>query len=233
MFAVQLSIHYDVSLLTAVYWAFSDWYLWGIIALGMYGCARLIRSRVSEPSVLALIAMTAAPVIISLHVSLTIVIGSIVEPEVLSDFSASFAGLFSKKITINAIAYTVLLSLIWYRVFRVTDADWYIVGRQDESARRIRPNEIFYVQASGNHIVLHTRNGQWLVRQPLKSIEKQLLERGFFRVSRFAIVNISFLDTTDLDNGRIKVKLKNGQTLVVSRRFQSGVRQLLLSRSPQ
>jgi two-component system, LytTR family, response regulator len=78
--------------------------------------------------------------------------------------------------------------------------------------------EIVYLQAKINYTIVHFANG--LVKKSgytLKRFEELLNEKNMYkRIHRTFMVNMNFVETVDIESK--KVKIKNGPTLIISRR---------------
>ena len=57
---------------------------------------------------------------------------------------------------------------------------------------RVYEKELFYGEAQGHYIVLHTKQGELKLRVTMPELEKQLGE-GFFRASRSFVVNLRYV----------------------------------------
>ena len=97
---------------------------------------------------------------------------------------------------------------------------------------------LLYLKAELKYVTLCSQQGQWLLDEPLADLEKRL-GPGFLRVHRNAVVAVSAVralerghaqpadvSPTEGDEGWY-VRLANGDTLAVSRRQLSAVRELL------
>jgi len=57
---------------------------------------------------------------------------------------------------------------------------------------RVYEKELFYGEAQGHYIVLHTKQGELKLRATMPELENQLGE-GFFRASRSFVVNLRYV----------------------------------------
>ena len=53
-----------------------------------------------------------------------------------------------------------------------------------------RYSDIDWIQAAGDYVTIHCGTKQWLVRETISAMERQLKSRGFVRIHRSAIVRI-------------------------------------------
>lgn len=114
-----------------------------------------------------------------------------------------------------------LLALLEQR--RAPDRLARIAVRQGERLRFVRVEDLDWIEAAGNYVVLHTGGEKPMLRETLGAFEAKLDPRRFFRVSRSAIVNLErvqeLLPTLGDDH---EVVLKNGDRVPMTR----GVREL-------
>ncbi len=113
------------------------------------------------------------------------------------------------------------------------------IQRETASAKRIfvqnnrkftplKTDEIDWIEASGNYAILHTRNGEHLLRESLRALEKTLDPQQYFRANRSAIVNLDFIDEIQpFFHGEFIVVLKTGQRIVVTRTHRANLLRIL------
>ena len=78
--------------------------------------------------------------------------------------------------------------------------------------------EIVYVQGEGNYSKFFLNDGRTIVScRTLKYYEPFLIERGFIRPSKSAIVNVNAIQTIDFNHQKA-IKLNNDQNISISRR---------------
>lgn len=77
---------------------------------------------------------------------------------------------------------------------------------------RIRSSDIYYVESEGHNIIYHTAQGEYKVRDKMKSVEDALVPHGFFRSNKGYLVNLCHVDGV-LDG----CCLVRGQKLLISR----------------
>ncbi len=86
--------------------------------------------------------------------------------------------------------------------------------------RRLRLDDIYYIEVLNRDLTYHTVDGQITERRALKSLEKELAEQGFHRCSASFLVNLRWC--TGLNGDTVTVA---GEELKISR----GMRQEFLS----
>jgi two-component system LytT family response regulator len=85
----------------------------------------------------------------------------------------------------------------------------------------VRTEEIEWIEAEDNYVLLHSGKDDYILRETLSSIESKLDPADFIRVHRSAIVNIEALKELRPElNGAYTVELKNGTRLRLSRRYR-------------
>jgi two-component system LytT family response regulator len=78
----------------------------------------------------------------------------------------------------------------------------------------LRPEQIDWVESAGNYVILHEGSKTHWLRATLRALEAQLPERGFLRLSRFAIVNTrQVAHAKSRPEGGCEVALRNGQVI--------------------
>lgn len=81
----------------------------------------------------------------------------------------------------------------------------------------IQPKEINWISAEDYYAKLHTVQGQFLVRKPLKILLRELPTDSFIQVHRSTIVNISFVGEAKKDKaGNNYLLMKDGMERAVS-----------------
>jgi two-component system response regulator LytT len=96
--------------------------------------------------------------------------------------------------------------------------------------RLIRLTEVRHAQAQGDYVRLHTPTGSGLIRSPLATLEQRWGPAGFIRIHRSHLISLSHIEELRTDGGQLTVRI-NGDTLPVSRRRSSQLRNLLVRRS--
>ena len=87
----------------------------------------------------------------------------------------------------------------------------------------VRCDEIDWIEAAANYVVLHTRSGNHVLRKALSSLEEELCSEQFVRVSRSALINLDRVSEIQiLAAGEHTVVLQNGARVPLTR----GVREL-------
>ena len=92
--------------------------------------------------------------------------------------------------------------------------------RKAKEIRIVPATTVAYVKSDGPYAELHTADGsKHLIRESMKSLEKQLNPEQFCRIHRSTIINLDFVESVEPNyNDRYVVRLVTGERLDVSRR---------------
>ena len=102
-----------------------------------------------------------------------------------------------------------------------------LAGCQAEVWRVLDPAEIYRVYAQDGKVLAETSGGVYTLRQRLYELEERL-GRHFVRISNSEIVNLKKVKSFDLSfTGTIQVRLTNGATAYVSRRYVNKIKEVL------
>ena len=92
----------------------------------------------------------------------------------------------------------------------------------------IVPAQIVRIYSENKKVYVRTDADCYEVRERLYTLEEQLKERGFVRISNSEIVNIRQIEKLDMSHaGTIKMYLKNQDVTYVSRRYISKIKEVL------
>lgn len=99
-----------------------------------------------------------------------------------------------------------------------------LLVRDGERLVFVRCEEVEWIEAEGNYIVLHVGKHRHLIREPISGMEARLDPRRFQRVNRSAIVNLDFVrEMHPWFRGDYKLLLKDGTELKLSHRYRSAL----------
>ena len=89
-------------------------------------------------------------------------------------------------------------------------------------------NQVRYLEAAGNYVVLHTPDGELKIRDTLANLAKRLADRDFVRVHRSYVVNLTAVrEIQPWYNGDQRIVLLDGTFLNLSRRYRDDLRRRL------
>ncbi|WP_337843507.1 LytTR family DNA-binding domain-containing protein [Rheinheimera sp.] len=96
---------------------------------------------------------------------------------------------------------------------------------------RVPVTAIDWVDAAGDYMCIHTKDGQThILRRTMKELEQELDPKLFVRVHRSAIVNVNTIAKLQmLANGEHQLMLTNGQAVKVSRSYKDRVKMVFNS----
>lgn len=104
----------------------------------------------------------------------------------------------------------------------------FLIGGKEGKVEILDPDAIFRIYAAAGKVLAQTLTGEYTLRSRLYEVEEKLDARKFVRISNSEIVNFTKVAHFDLSlTGTILVKLKNGTTTYVSRRYVSRIKGLL------
>lgn len=108
------------------------------------------------------------------------------------------------------------------------DAPHVITGIKNEKLEVLEPADLIRVYASDGKVLAVTIRGVYTLRLRLYEAEQRLAENQFVRISNSEIINLKKVDHFDLSfTGTICVKLTNGDTTYVSRRYVGKIKKIL------
>lgn len=128
----------------------------------------------------------------------------------------------------DALSYLIYLGLFWMdarlneKPAAPTDAR--VELRDGGRTFYVDPIDILFVEAAGNYVEVHTRTRTYLVRDSLGGFAKKM-DEAFVRIHRSRIVNLRCIASSEpTPSGDLKLRLKDGQELMASRRYKSALR---------
>lgn len=85
----------------------------------------------------------------------------------------------------------------------------------------VDPQDIAWVEAQGDYVVVHTARQAYRTREPISAIEQRLPAAGFVRISRSAIVNLSAIrEVQRWFRGNFVVILRDGTRVTTGARYR-------------
>lgn len=93
--------------------------------------------------------------------------------------------------------------------------------------RFVPQQAVWYAEAKGDYVRLHTVDGSYLVRMSLAALERRWADAGFIRVHRSTLVSARHVSELRFEGGRVMLTVGT-QTLQVSRRHSRQVREQLV-----
>ncbi len=102
-----------------------------------------------------------------------------------------------------------------------------VVVKTDKRMVLVPVDEIEWVEAADNYVVLHTAKEHHMQRETLAAMAERLPPEKFVRISRSAIVNVGRVkELQPLFHGEYAVMLKNGTRLTLTRTYRESLARL-------
>lgn len=103
-----------------------------------------------------------------------------------------------------------------------------ITGFSEDNAEILNPSDIYRIYAENQKVLAVTDEGVFQIRMRLYQLEEKLAGMKFARISNSEIINLQKTEKFDLSiAGTIHVKMKNGQSTYVSRRYVAKIKEIL------
>ncbi len=104
----------------------------------------------------------------------------------------------------------------------------WVRASRGNTTRHVPIQDVLYFQSDDKYVVVHTRDGEHLIRTPLQELIDGLDPGIFWQVHRSTIVNMDYVAGTRRDDaGRLFVRLRDSDTeLPVSRAYVHRFRQM-------
>lgn len=85
----------------------------------------------------------------------------------------------------------------------------------------IDPEEVVYIEAAGNRVVVVTPSATFESRKKLYELKEQLIKEPFAQINKGTIVNIDFVKSVQAEfSGNYSLRLKSGkEILTISRKY--------------
>jgi two-component system LytT family response regulator len=88
-------------------------------------------------------------------------------------------------------------------------------------------NEIYFFEAAGDYLVIHTENKKYMIHESMNAMEQKLDPVPFSRIHRSTIINIDFIKEMQPHfNGEFHVTMKNGAVLKLSRSYREQAKKI-------
>jgi len=134
----------------------------------------------------------------------------------------------SKKDIEISITYPVKNKIVERIVSFVKSVDTQIECHSDDGVKLINATDIYYIESVDGKTVACCEKENYFVKSRLYQIYEKLKDNGFIQVSKYCILNINKLDKfRPLDNNRLEAVLSNGAFLCITRKYISGIKQIL------
>lgn len=111
----------------------------------------------------------------------------------------------------------------------ISASDDALAGINDKGdTEMIYISQILYIEAVDRDVFAYKTSGVYRIRKTLYELEDDLKEKLFVRISKSTIVNIKAVKSiAPEDFRRVKLLLRNGEYLIVSRSYANGFKQAI------
>lgn len=100
---------------------------------------------------------------------------------------------------------------------------------KSQEAKKLAPSKIIRIYSENKKVYVRAQDDYYEVRDRIYTLEEQLEEWGFVRISNSEIVNIHQIEKLDMSyTGTIKMYMKNGDETFVSRRYVKKIKEVLM-----
>ena len=88
--------------------------------------------------------------------------------------------------------------------------------------------DLFYAESVDERVFLYTASDSYEIRMKLYELEDLLKNKNFLRISKSMIVNLMKITSVrPALNGRFSAVLKNGEEIIISRKYVPALKQVL------
>ena len=99
--------------------------------------------------------------------------------------------------------------------------------RDGEKCWFVKLTDIRIFESVGNYSRVYFEDNKPLIQRSLNYLEEILDDKVFFRVNRQQIINLTYIEKLDTwFNGKLKITLKTGEQIEVSRRRSNQIKQM-------
>jgi DNA-binding LytR/AlgR family response regulator len=126
------------------------------------------------------------------------------------------------------ITYPVKNKIVERIISFVKSVDNQIECHSDDGIKLINATDIYYIESVDGKTVACCEKESYFVKSRLYQMYEKLKDNGFIQVNKQCIININKLDKfRPLDNNRLEAVLSNGAFLCITRKYISGIKQIL------
>lgn len=106
--------------------------------------------------------------------------------------------------------------------------DMQLTVRKENSTYFLDLSKVLYIEAVERNTFVYTDEGVYESGMKLYELEQQLEECNFFRASKSCLMNLKMIASLKADiNRKIRVTMKNGEQIMVSRMYADELRKRL------
>jgi len=127
-----------------------------------------------------------------------------------------------------SITYPVKNKIVERIVSLLKSVDAQIECYSDDVVKPVNVSDIFYIESVDGKTVVCCEKEKYIVKSRLYQIYEKLRDNGFIQISKYCVLNINKLEKfKPLDNYRLEAVLTNGVYLCITRKYISGIKQIL------
>jgi DNA-binding LytR/AlgR family response regulator len=127
-----------------------------------------------------------------------------------------------------SISFPVKNKIVERIVSLIKSVDTQIECYLDDSVKLVNVSDIYYIESVDGKTIVCCEKENYLVKSRLYQIYEKLRDNGFIQISKYCILNINKLEKfKPLDNNRLEAVLSNGVYLCITRKYISGMKQIL------
>jgi hypothetical protein len=217
--------YFEQSLWDSVRWSTRDWLVWFIIFAGVYKLCLTHKTLLhfNAFSILAVttIALSSGLLQTLLITSLDFIAGTATRP-FWEDLLRYYNKRWLQHLFIFSVFWLFMLNQLKFRgktKETPSQPSLKVISKiqvnDGKSVHWLEPEDIYHIEAAGNYICFHTKNGQLIERSTLKQISLKLDSSQFVRVSRSNIINLQKIVSCNKVS-RTKVELSLTDDFVVA-----------------
>ena len=99
-----------------------------------------------------------------------------------------------------------------------------IAVRSGGNTHFLSPKEIFWVEAAGDYVTIHTSKQRYVVREAMRDMEQRLAAHRFCRVHRSSLVGLDKIRELEVkESGDTEIVLEDGTRLKIGRAYKDAV----------
>ena len=100
---------------------------------------------------------------------------------------------------------------------------------KEQESKFVASSQIIRIYSENKKVYIRTKDDCYGVKERIYTLEEQLKDKDFVRISNSELVNVNEIEKLDMSSaGTIKMHMKNGDVTYVSRRYVSKIKKVLL-----
>ena len=112
----------------------------------------------------------------------------------------------------------------------ITQFTFTVEGEIDNKVYQLPIDKIYYMESVDGKTYLYDKTNAYLCKQTLQTLEEELANTPFARVSKTCLLNTSYLRCVETyPNHRLKAELSNKEQIIISRNYIDNLRKKIKS----